>query len=240
MNQNYAPESVIAFFNRDPIINSEMREWLRFHAGVLLAGSEQGALVANEERTMFMVSASDVDYGAYLLSLIPEDTSVVPVCQELLIEPARERFGFDGQTPCYRLAYLKEKPVDYEKRLDIRLATMEEADLIAENYHIGNKERVIRRIANGQLWCGFLGDDFVGFIGRHDRGTMGMLHVFDEYRRRGFGLELESFLINDTLARGELPRGDVIVGNEQSLKLQQKLGFEVADTLVYWLFHERD
>jgi len=240
VNEHYAPQEVIDYFARDPIINSELSEWLRFHDGVLVEGSSNGALVSDKAGRMFMVSATDPDYGAHLLSLIPADIPVVPVCQEALIAPAKERFGFDGQTPCYRLAYLKNEPIQYEKRLDIRPATMEQLDLIAANYHIGGKERVVRRIENGQLWCGWLGDEFVGFIGRHDRGTLGMLHVFDRYRRQGYAHELESFLINDMLAKGELPRGDVIVGNEESLKLQKKLGFEVADSLVYWLFHERD
>lgn len=80
--------------------------------------------------------------------------------------------------------------------------------------------------------------EFVGFIGRHPEGSMGLLQVFPEYRRQGYGEELESFMINRFLEEGRVPYAHIIVDNEKSMNLQKKLGYEVADKKIYWLFKE--
>ena len=87
-----------------------------------------------------------------------------------------------------------------------------------------------------ELLGGFVGDTLVGFIGWHPEGDMGLLHVFEAYRRQGFAYAMEALQINLMLKRGELPRGQVIRGNEASLALQVKLGFTVADSTVSWMF----
>ena len=64
---------------------------------------------------------------------------------------------------------------------------------------------------------------------------MGMLHVFPEYRRKGYAEALESLLANKYIEQGRIPYGHVVVGNDASMALQKKLGFQVADEKIYWL-----
>ena len=75
-----------------------------------------------------------------------------------------------------------------------------------------------------------------GFIGTHSEGSMGMLEVLPEFRRKGYGLALEQFLIAWHLSRGWTPFGHVIDGNEPSLRLQQKAGMVCAGLPAIWLF----
>jgi ribosomal protein S18 acetylase RimI-like enzyme len=75
-----------------------------------------------------------------------------------------------------------------------------------------------------------------GFIGRHQDGSMGMMEVLPKYRRQGWGERLERALIKMILNEGELPYGHVIVGNEASAKLQDKLGFMRCKKVVTWLW----
>ena len=76
----------------------------------------------------------------------------------------------------------------------------------------------------------------MGFIGRHPEGSMGLLLVLPEYRRRGYGAELESFMIEKILGEGRIPYAHIIEDNFNSLSLQRKLGCEAAEEKVYWLF----
>ena len=42
-------------------------------------------------------------------------------------------------------------------------------------------------------------------------------------------------MINHLLSQGRIPFGQVVKGNESSLRLQQKLGMVVSDSCLYWM-----
>lgn len=65
---------------------------------------------------------------------------------------------------------------------------------------------------------------------------MGLLYVFPEYRRRGFGTALQTYLISKTLQKGFVPFAQVEKDNINSLNLQKKLGMEKSDNLIVWLW----
>lgn len=235
--QNSVPEEVARYFADDLILNSDLSSELEIRDGILVAGSANGALVSDGESMFFMVSSTDEAYGKTLLDLIPQDVQIIQVCQEHLVEPAIERFGFDGIMPCKRVAYLDSEPIAYEPTIDVRPATFDLVPFISKYYKLHDESDLTKTVERGDLWCGWKDDQMVGFIGRHTEGTMGMLYIFEEHRRKGYGEELETYLTNHVLSLGELPRGDVWVDNENSLKLQEKMGFTSAPTLIYWLFH---
>ena len=76
----------------------------------------------------------------------------------------------------------------------------------------------------------------VGFIGQHLEGSMGLLEVLPQYRKNGYGMELEQTMINYMLEKGLIPFCQVEVTNEKSLRLQKKLGLTISREQVYWLF----
>ena len=67
---------------------------------------------------------------------------------------------------------------------------------------------------------------------------MGILHVFPEYRRRGFGAALQRHLMAKTMERGFVPFGQVDKDNRASLRLQEKLGMTRSDDLIVWMWKE--
>lgn len=236
-SETLLPADVAAYFAGDPILNSDLTSEIEFRGGILVEGSTQGALVSDQKHQFFMLSTTDEAYGRSLLTLIPQDVEIIQVCQEHLVAPAIERFGFAGVMPCRRVAYLGSKPIEYEPTLDIRPATPDLVPFISTYYKLHDESDLTETVERGDLWCGYKDGVFVGFIGRHPEGSMGMLYIFEEHRRKGYAQELEMFLTNHMLSLGELPRGDVKIDNEQSLKLQEKMGFTAAATLIYWLFH---
>ena len=78
--------------------------------------------------------------------------------------------------------------------------------------------------------------EMVGFVGKHLEGTMGILEILPKHRRKGYGTELEKFMINHVLEKGITPFCQVESGNEKSFKLQLKLGLKESSKRVYWLF----
>ena len=63
-----------------------------------------------------------------------------------------------------------------------------------------------------------------------------MLEVLPEYRRRGLGEALEAGAVRLALSRGQYAFGQVETENAASLALQKKVGLEISDQELFWLF----
>ena len=87
----------------------------------------------------------------------------------------------------------------------------------------------------GQLWGLFEDGQLAAFIGVHHEGSMGILEVLPEYRRRGLAMALEGWLIRWHLERGWTPFCHVYEDNPASHALQKKLGLTPAPEQVVWL-----
>ncbi|MCM1540277.1 MAG: GNAT family N-acetyltransferase [Blautia sp.] len=85
------------------------------------------------------------------------------------------------------------------------------------------------------MYGAFVDDRQVGFVGMHSEGSLGLLYVEEAYRRQGIAVSLEAYVINRALEKGWIPYGHVIVGNEKSFALQEKLGLYRSDRTVWWL-----
>jgi len=152
---------------------------------------------------------------------------------------AYEKLGLKGETACFQVIYTSKSLRSLKGELNFRIPDRAEIERIKSEYHLESPENIEMLCSERKIWCGFLkSGEFVGFIGRHPEGSMGLLQVFSEYRRQGYGEELESFMINRFLEEGRVPYAHIIVDNEKSMNLQKKLGYEVADKKIYWLFEK--
>ncbi|MCQ2555503.1 MAG: GNAT family N-acetyltransferase [Clostridia bacterium] len=142
-----------------------------------------------------------------------------------------------GVSSCYQVYYDGEK-LPLSGTLEMKELDMSYIPVIAANYNMYSEEETIDTIKRHELFGGFAGDTLIGFIGIHGEGSMGMLHIFDEYRKKGYGYEMEKFLINYQLDRGAIPYGQVVDDNEKSLFLQKKMGMKVSRRKFYWTWKE--
>jgi GNAT superfamily N-acetyltransferase len=97
-------------------------------------------------------------------------------------------------------------------------------------------EYIHSRIEKREIYGAFINGKLAGFAGTHTDGSIGMLEVLPEYRRRGLGSELESFLINLHLSKSYTPFCQIFSDNAVSLGLQRKLGLQISGEHLYWLF----
>nr|MBP7462397.1 GNAT family N-acetyltransferase [Candidatus Delongbacteria bacterium] len=68
----------------------------------------------------------------------------------------------------------------------------------------------------------------------HDDSAIGMMHVLEPYRRRGYAYELTVWMIHRIRRLGRIPFVQIEEANIQSIQLALKLGF-VPDRRVHWL-----
>ena len=78
---------------------------------------------------------------------------------------------------------------------------MVDVELIVSYYHHLSKYELRKVICCGKLFMGVFNDERIGFVGEHLEGSIGILKVLRQYRGRGFGKELDRFMIIQMLEK---------------------------------------
>lgn len=211
-------------------------------ARVVLAG-EEGCLLCTGG-AIWQIAAADTETALRFLERVPAGTAMLEVQEISQTDAVAERF----QPRCiefYHNAWYAGSDIQLpEIGAEARLLTAEDAPLLARYYHLPGAdagkpeetEAYLRgRAGAGTLYGAFLDGKLAGFVGTHDEGSIGVLTVVPEFRRRGLGTYLECLAIRKALERGDLPFGQVAPGNGASLALQRSLGMTISREMVCWM-----
>ena len=223
----------------DPALYADMDFHMRSGEWTVIHDSPTSLWLRWNRGWLHDVAAFDLTEARKLLSQISlEDALCLRGCEGLR-ELASE-LGFNGCNPCRQAVY--EKPSSLPVRTELTIRHPDEKDFpkVAESYHLATEEELREDFASPDFLGGYLGDEFVGYIGVHSEGSMGLLYVFPPYRRRGCAEALYRTLINSQLQKGRLPFAQIIEGNESSMALQRKIGLRLSDGLLYWMWHEKE
>ena len=181
---------------------------------------------------VYMLQTTDLILASKLISKITTDVPLVTHSKELTALAIEEK-GYNHNVPCYQAVYLDEPP-ELKNSLEIRPLREDEVHEAVEMYHF-DLESALMHIRCGLVYGGIYEDKIVGMVGFHYQGSMGMLSVKPEFRRMGFGEELEKFIIRKKLGLGGIPYCQVVEGNSASLALQRKLGLRISANMLSWL-----
>ena len=218
----------LAYLNQDYYSNYPLIKAIENGFKVIHA-DDSGVLLIDSERVFALLSAAD---PLKFHALIPK-----PELMEVIGQTAgpltQSHFGFENAMFCHQY-YYPAKTVDSD--LELEPARLDDLGFIAQHYKLSDENELRETIERGYLWVVRDEGQLFGFIGRHEDGSMGMMEILPEYRRQGWGERLERALIKIVLSEGELPYGHVIVGNEASARLQEKLGLIRCQELVTWFW----
>lgn len=209
---------------------------LRRGSGEILAEQDDALLIRDRVSGAYMLACGDAEIGMPLLKrYIGQDCALLMVSDGALGRAAFERFGFSEKLECFQVAYFGEKPT-CDTALTVRTAEPGDLPTLIEAYRLISPEELEEVVERGSVLLGCDEDRLVGFIGEHLEGSMGMLYVFPEYRRRGFGAALQAQMIARTMEKGFVPFGQVEKDNLASLALQEKMGMMRSDDLIVWMW----
>lgn len=209
---------------------------LKRGSGEIVADTEHALLVRDSVSGAYLLACTDNVTGLSLLDrYVGSDCGLLMVSDHALGITAFERYGFSEKIECYQVAYYGEKP-SVDGRLTIREADEHDLPILTGNYGMVSPEELEKLVGRKSVLLGYDGERLIGFIGEHLEGSMGLLHVIPEYRRKGFGAALQKHLIARTMEKGYVPFGQVEKGNLGSLELQKKLGMTQSDNLIVWMW----
>lgn len=204
----------------------------------IIEANEQGVLLRDEISEVYMLSTTEDTQGIAWMKehLTKENCSIMQVTSKGCMEFAKKAYGFKNSLDCKQMVYSKKEPVTYKARLKIVEPNEVQFQQIWNVYDAISYEELCKIRERHQLFVALYEGEMVGFIGSHLEGSIGLLKVLPEHRRRGYGLEMESYMINQFLEWGYIPFVQVEVGNKQSEALQVKLELETSDEYVYWIY----
>lgn len=202
----------------------------------IIERDDEGIFIRDQICGAYMVSCLNLEKGkAWIDRYENLPRGALVVTGRNLAEYAISKFDFETILECHQFAYMKKEAPESGNKLRMRTATLDDLGFIMKHYDLVEEEELRNDINRGAILMGEYEDVIIGFVGEHAEGSIGLLFVLPEYRQMGFAIELEVAKIRSMLADGYIPFGQVVVGNEKSLRLQNKLGFTESDEHVYWL-----
>lgn len=228
-------EQALTYFEKNPRLFADMKECIIKGEAEIFFASEKGVLLRHIPSDIYM-HAGNQDALCVVKEKIAQTSGWIVSHGELSANAVRSAYPVVRETPCYQVTYEKSDRLDEGDELEFRLASEKELAVIVENYDKESPENLKKLKDDGKIICAFEKSDgaFVGFIGRHPEGSMGLLLIFPEFRRKGYAYHLEGKLINVILDEGRLPYAHIVDDNDKSLALQKKLGFSLADEKIIW------
>ena len=245
-------EKVEIFIAKDPVFYADIADMVRYGTCRFVYAGEDGVLFQENggfyKHGTFVFAAESEKAARKILLLCPEEyenirNGLLACHGEKIAAFCRDFFDFDRITPCYQTVYRPESPLPLQGVLRFEPASEKYLPKIIETYDRESPQALRKLMRQGKIYCAFAaapGDTeekevFAGYIGQHPEGSMGLLYIFPEFRRRGYAQEAESFQINAILAEGRTPYAHIIEDNYKSYALQKKLGAVFAEDKVVWM-----
>lgn len=229
-------QQALYYLEREPLLHIDMLEAIRRKKANILAASEKGALLYHTCSEVYMMSAKDPDTARDMLIKIHKAILFV-AHQPFMIPLAEQALRLKRSLVCVQAAYLKQEPVAMEYE-DVQIQRLDESHLkfIQDWYsHELDESYLLERLNAGVLYGAYVQGGLAGFIGEHAEGSIGMLEILPQYRRRGLGEKLEAYKTNEHVKAGFVPFGQIVTGNTPSLELQKKLGYTISEDTIAWL-----
>ena len=232
-------QQAIDFLMRDRMANIDILEVLQLPHAEVLAVNDHGVLVAHGD--LFLL-AHEPGYAAEFLPLM--EAGLAQNSEQLVVLRSRElkyvleaNYGFQTVMECYHAVYPSAERIPYTlpDGAEIRKLDARYVDFVHAHYHMVDDVNYIRERIEEDMFGVFFGEEIVGFAGTHEERSMGMLEILPDCRRLGLATALEAHLINYLISLGRVAFCQVAVYNDASIKLQQKMGLEISDRVIYWL-----
>jgi len=227
-------KTALEYLNKDPLHHLDMIELINRELCELTYVSDNGVMLTYDKGFSVMLSCDSLELAMKLLGDCPYN--MIAIHQDYMKDELCRVFHIENTEECWQGAYTRDIPLPLDD-CDIRLLDSEYLDFLCSNYEHGDRDYMQWLIEQRVMYGIFVENEIAGFIGRHSEGSIGLLKILPEYRRRGLAEKLYSFYINLELSQGHRPYGQIFVGNTASRRLNEKLGIEFSDKTVTWLWN---
>ncbi len=205
-------------------------------SGVIIIQTEKALLVKDTVSEAYMLACEETEIAMALFDrYLKEDCRLLMTSDNEIGKAVFKKYGFLEKLECYQVAYYEEKPV-INCELSFKTAEKNDLDILIKNYDLISPQELEKVVKRKSIVLAYEKDHLVGFMGEHLEGSMGLLYVFPKYRKKGFGMALQTYFIRKTMEKGYVPFGQVEKENQKSLHLQKKIGMTKSEKLIMWMW----
>ena len=161
---------------------------------------------------LYQLSADTREAAEKLLPLITLEIPVVAhqACCVEAVTARRDQLV----SSCIQALWPTFAPPPANPAVEIWPLDLGDLPVVEQHYDlIENPTELAERITSGGMYGACVEDRLAGFIGVHTEGAMGMLTVLEEYRGRGIGSALLTYLVRQELRRGHVPYSQIFREN---------------------------
>jgi len=210
----------------------DLIEPLREGTAEVLLASEAGVLICINGNTLCSALFDECSLPDFARHMIGSNHAIC-VHDGPLVGYLKEK-GLVYHLGCVQAVYTSKQKCTLSSQFSIQIVGPDDLNIVLEHYKHADKEYITDRVASGCMRKAVVDGRLAAFIGRHAEGTIGMLQVLPDFRRRHIGEELEKAYINLLLEEGRTPYCHVDTNNAASLALQKKLGMSFSQEIVHW------
>lgn len=229
-------DNLIEILSKDIYKNINMINFIENYplTGFDKAGDSLLVKGKSDENWIYISSSSELELIQLLENLNVEDKyfAIIEEWMEPIIIKQRD---LEWKLSCVK--YILPENIKLPKnKCEVTRLTKDDANYIYANYDYKNfsspayiSERIVKDLSFGIMEDNKL----VGWVLTHDDGSIGLLNVLPEYRRKGYGYELMLAITREARRLGHLPFLHIEEDNIKSTELALKLGFK-QDRKVSW------
>ena len=216
---------------KDKITYSNLQQYINFEHKILLS-TEKSFIVLMPKYNIYIADCKDSECENLAKELNKYNINIITIFNDNLFELIKSKFK--GNNVSYQAYYDGEK---IEKNKNLIYLKEEDLDYVKNTYNNGEyKSEVEESFKTKNLLGYYENGKLIGFIGRHIDGSIGMLYVKEEFRRKGYG----SIILKSVYSfwENQVPFSHVIIGNIASENLHKKIGCKFGKKKIYWLWNE--
>ncbi|CUU48295.1 GNAT family N-acetyltransferase [Clostridium beijerinckii] len=224
--------AAIKYLVKNPLLHMGMIEPIRRDTAEILYAEIDGVLIKEQKSNAYMISVDNFEKGQELINCISKCNLII-AHQKFIANYISSKLGLNEELECFQSVYIDKAKIDIKSELEIRQLKQNQIEIILKHYNKLSNNEIEKLLKSGNIFGGYKNNVLIGFIGTHLEGSIGLLEIFPEYRRLGYGTILESHMVNKTLENGLVPFSQVEVENKKSIALQKKLGFKISKDKLY-------
>ncbi|HHV09401.1 MAG TPA: GNAT family N-acetyltransferase [Clostridiales bacterium] len=228
-------DKAVNYLMKNQLLHIDMLEPIRKNTADILYADSEGVLIKELKSGAYMISADTLEKGREVLKNVSECDLIV-AHQPFMVDYIQNKFGLKNKTECIQAVYTDKDKLEGKSEIEIRQLDIAHIDVVLKHYKLLSGTEIEELLKAGSIFGGYKDTTLIGFVGLHLEGSLGLLEIFPEHRRKGYAMALESYMINKVLAAGGVPYAQIKVNNKASIKLQRKLGLRFSEDRLCWMF----
>ena len=234
--RNERERQALQYLSKNALHNIGMIFPIERGTAEILYAENDGVMLIDTVSGAVMQSVDSYEVGKRLLEQMPS-ASLFLIHQDFMLDDFKAKVRPEYVFENYTTAYLKGELLPELPEVSLTALDSSHYDTITQNYELDLGETYLReRLEAGAIFGAFADGEMIGFAGEHAEGSMGMLVILEQYRRKGYAAALVGFGVNRRLKQGLIPFSNVFPDNYASIEMHKKMGFTISEDKVWWLF----